>query len=255
MTQPAPKKCDNAFSAPDLSLLSAEELETMQEAAAMIRECQRVLYNGRKNIVSELLRFTDSFLEWTHIPDKDVHDRVSYSQYYYHAHAKSKDNSGPHDDEHGHFHTFLRGKGMPEDKKPLTLPDFKSDTDIKNIVTHIVGIAMDPMGNPIKLFTTNRWVTNETWFRAEDVIAMLDLYEIDHAYPSWPVNLWVTAMMKLFKPQIIDLLHERDRTVESWIADHPGENVYEDRKLEVTSQCHINLDAQIQTVEDLYGKL
>ena len=47
---------------------------------------------------------------------------------------------------------------------------------------------MDSTGLPIRLLSTNRWVTGEAWYRADDVCKLLDLFEIDHAQPSWPVN-------------------------------------------------------------------
>ena len=44
-------------------------------------------------------------------------------------------------------------------------------------VSHLVAIALDYAGEPIRLFTTNRWVTGETWYRADDVIKMLDCFK------------------------------------------------------------------------------
>jgi hypothetical protein len=71
---------------------------------------------------------------------------------------------------------------------------------------------MDAYGWPIGLFTTNRWVTNQTWYSAADTIRMLDRFLIDHAYPSWPVNRWISAMFRLFRPQIVELLERRDQS-------------------------------------------
>ena len=62
---------------------------------------------------------------------------------------------------------------------------------------------MDPTGLPIRLFSANRWVTGEAWYRADDVCKLLDLFEIDHAQPSWPVNRWITAVLRLFHPQVV----------------------------------------------------
>ena len=77
---------------------------------------------------------------------------------------------------------------------------------------------------------------------------MIDLFYIDHASPSWPMNRWVTAMMRLFKPQIIELLLERDRTVEDWQKRDPDGNVYENRELDITSHCRISVKEQIGQV-------
>jgi hypothetical protein len=110
---------------------------------------------------------------------------------------------------------------------------------------HLVAIAMDDFGFPIGLFTTNRWVTAEAWYKADDVIPMLDNFNIDHAFPSWPVNRWLTGMVALFQPQICDLVRERDRAVAQWQLTHAGKDVYEDRDLELTSEVDVSVDDQI----------
>jgi hypothetical protein len=86
------------------------------------------------------------------------------------------------------------------------------------------------------------------WYRAEDVIRLLDVFAIDHAQPSWPVNRWVSAMVALFKPQIADLLRARDDKVAGWQDRNPDSDVFEDRDLEVTSFLDVSIDRQVQGV-------
>ena len=117
-----------------------------------------------------------------------------------------------------------------------------------DLLSHLIGISMDPKGFPIGLFSVNRWVTGETWYTAEDVISLIDLFHIDHASPSWPANKWVTAMLRLFHPQIIDLVRKRDVTVADWQRKYPDRDVYEDRELEITSTTAISVDKQIAGV-------
>jgi hypothetical protein len=95
---------------------------------------------------------------------------------------------------------------------------------------------------PIRLFTANRWVTGEVWYNAKTVISMIDRFFMDLAYPSLPVNIWVTGMFQLFRPNIEILLHQRDQAVADWQNDHPYENVYEDRGLEITSIQDISIE-------------
>jgi hypothetical protein len=114
---------------------------------------------------------------------------------------------------------------------------------------------MDPQGSPFRLFTVNRWVTGEVWHRAADVIALLDLFEIDHTWPSWPVNRWVSAMIPLFRPQIVALIEARDRTIEGWVAEGDGsdaayEEVFEDRNREITSHLDIDLEQQVASIQN-----
>ena len=56
------------------------------------------------------------------------------------------------------------------------------------------------------LFTTNRWVTGETWYPAGDVAAMLDRFALGDGRPSPLLNRWVTAMLGLYRPQIAELV-------------------------------------------------
>lgn len=106
----------------------------------------------------------------------------------------------------------------------------------------------EPGGLPHSLFTTNRWVTGETWYKAEHVIKMLDHFVMDLAYPSWPVNIWITSMIQLFRPQIEDLIRERGSIVSKWKLKHPGENTYEDEELELPSLLNISVEKQIKEV-------
>ncbi len=75
---------------------------------------------------------------------------------------------------------------------------------------------------------------------------MLDRFEIDHAYPSWPVNLWITAMFRLFRPEIEALIKQRDAAIKAWQAAHPGDDVFEDRNLEVTGELRISVNDRLE---------
>jgi hypothetical protein len=215
----------------------------MAAAGDEIVDCVRVLAKTGDNIVGELLKTEATFFEWDHYPKGDVYDPESHAQYYYHAHP-ADDRLG----EHGHFHSFLRPDGLGMGVRPAPLPDNAPAADAEDAACHLVAISMDKYGLPIRLFTTNRWVTGETWYAAGDAIAMLDRFAIDLAQPSWPVNRWLTAMVRLFRPQIAALLAERDAAVDAWRAAHPGTDAHEDRKLEVTSQLAISVDDQIRAV-------
>jgi hypothetical protein len=57
-------------------------------------------------------------------------------------------------------------------------------------------------------------------------------------------------MVLIFRPQLRELNDLRDKTIEAWKQKYPDRNVYEDRDLEVTSECSVDLDAQIASVEE-----
>lgn len=227
-----------------LAALDMARLTRLARAGDMARECERVLANTGDNVVSELLRGTLAFYEWDHYPQGDVFDPISHSQFYYHAHPQ---NERP--DEHGHFHTFLRPRGMPAGIAPARVPDYAPCASPDDALSHLVAIAMDRAGRATKLFTTNRWVTAETWYTAPDVIAMLDGFKVDHTKPSWPVNLWISNMLILFRPQIEALLLARDAEAARQGADDLSRDFYEDRDLEVLSETAISVDAQIAAIQ------
>ena len=231
-------------SAVELDQLATEDLELMVEAGRQAVEIYRVLAKTGDNVVGELLRGYETFYEWDHYPKGDVYDRETHAQYYYHAHVVEQ----RFPNEHGHFHTFVRPKGMPPGIKPADVPERVEKEDPNDELSHLIAIAMTGDGFPFRLFSTNRWVTGETWYRAKDVCVLLDYFEIDHAQPSWPANRWISAMIRLFKPQIAELLHARDRAVEDWARHRPGSDVFEDRDLEVTAYMEVSVEDQVRAI-------
>jgi hypothetical protein len=245
----------------NLSHLGRAELEAMAVAGDEVLECRRVLARSGDTILGELLRGAGGVVEWSHYPQGDVYDPLSHAQYFYHAHPPEQRT----DPEHGHFHTFLRPRGMAPGTRPLIMPELAiadapsapvappvpqpnqgADNDE---LSHLVAIAVSETGEPVRLFTTNRWVTGETWYAAADVAAMLDRFAIDLARPSWPLNRWLTAMFRLFRPQMVALVHARDAAVMSFRRRRRGKvHVFEDRRLEVPSTVEIDIDEQVHRV-------
>ena len=220
----------------------------MSRAGQQILECYRLLGKTDANIVGEVLKGQGEFFEWDHYPSGDVFDHETNAQYYYHAHPP-EGRAKKFGAEHGHFHTFLRPKGMPRTIKPARVPDYEEPEGDNDALTHFIGISMNPAGYPIRIFTTNRWVTGEVWYKASSVISLIDRFSIDQAYPSLVVNIWLTAMLQLYRPDIEALLRARDQAVADWQKKHPGENVYEDRDLELPSIKNISVEVQINGIE------
>lgn len=226
-----------------LANLERSRLEAMFQAGRVVTESQRLLDKAGANVVGQCLAHQGTFYEYDHYPSGDVYDGETHAQYYYHSHR-------PEGGEHGHFHTFLRARGMPRGVKEI---DYKGEAKRpigKDALGHLVAISMNKPGQPIALFTTNRWVTDETFYPAEDAIAMLDYFKIDHTYPCLATNQWISAIILLFYPQIAALLVERDKQMMTWAALHMGEDIYEDRDLEVTSFLHISIEKQIAAVDE-----
>jgi hypothetical protein len=227
-----------ALGAPAIGSLPPSRLRTLLAAGAEALECQRVLRKGGINLVSEVLRGQGTFYEYDHYPADDVYDPDTGAQYYYHAH---RGGGG----EHGHFHTFIRNPAAVLGTPPRFPPE---DGEHHGDTAHLIAIAMDAYGWPIGLFATNRWVTGESWYSAHRVLQLIDRFRFGHAYPSWPVNRWIGAMVVLFRPHIETLLHHRDAVIDACFHAHPGRNVLEDRELEVTGYLPISVEETVEAV-------
>ncbi len=245
MSQQSVILADHTLKSPPSSGLSRAALLRMADAGVKVVDCILDLHSSGSNLVNEALRGSSDFTEWEHYPPNDVHDPKSHAQYYFHAHSPD-DRDAP---DYGHFHTFMRPMGMPSGIRPAAVPDFVSPAGNNDALSHLIAISMTPTGMPERLFTTNRWVTGETWYKADDVIAMLDRFSIDIDRPSPLLNRWLTAMFVLFRPQIEELLIERDRVVERWHAQHLEGDVFEDRRLDITSAIDISLYEQIEWLD------
>ena len=139
--------------------LSSDDLGALAQAGVAVKESLRLLNKSGQNAVGQCLVNKGTFYEEEHYPQGDVYDSESHSQYYYHAHR-------PESGEHGHFHTFLRAKGMRRSVKPVPYSGDAERPKGKDAPSHIAAISMDGPGMPIALFTTNRWVTGETFYAA-----------------------------------------------------------------------------------------
>jgi len=220
-------------------------LPALQTAAKRIQECHRLLDKAGLNIVGELLRGQGTFYEMSHYPADDVYDTQTHSQYYYHNHRGLNN-------EHGHFHTFLRAPSIPDNIQPMQGFMRSAPWPLgADALAHFIGISMDGNGLAIGFFATNRWVTAQTWYSAEDTIALLDRFFIDHAYPNLVVNQWLNAMFVLFRPHIEALLRHRDKVIAAASLAAPEIDVLEDRALEITGSYTITLDQRIEQISGL----
>ena len=232
-------------------------------AAAVIRGCREELAARGSTLVREAIGRPGAIEDWRHYPLGDGYDPISHAQYFYHRHPGADD--GEHETEHGHFHLFLRAEGMPAGTLPFLLPEAAIAKEHlptppqaaplkrggRDEVSHLIAIAADEKGEPVRLFTTNRWVTGETWYRADDVIRMLDRFSLDAAEPANLVNFWLAALVRLYQPEIAMLLRERDRMVMDPRRRRRRVDVFEDPKLEITSSLAIDLDARLAAVDRL----
>lgn len=235
--------------------------ERDSEAARVLRECRAALAARGGTVITEVLgNAPGTVAAWRHYPDGEVYDAATHAQYFYHRHPAPAGAAGAAS-EHGHFHLFLRGEGIPAGIAPLLLPEVavanapvaRQSAPLKrgarDEVCHLVAIAVNDRGEPIRLFTTNRWVTGETWYRADDAIRLLDRFRFAGGGPTALLNRWVEAMVRLFQPEITVLLRQRDKALADWRWRWPRRNAFEDPRLEIASAFDIDLDARLAAVE------
>lgn len=212
--------------------------------ASQVLEAQQKMINDKgNNILHYALKKKRNYERMSHYPKGDRIDRNTGAQYFYHCHRENFEST-----EHGHFHCFLRYKRIPKRIKPAALSDW--DRYIDNPMTHLIAIGMNQLGQPIRLFTVNRWVTSEIWYDAEHIGHFLKRFKmtlIDDPY--WQIlDTWLEGMLHLFAPQISWLHQARDRRIQQQQAVNPVSNPYLDDELEELSELPIDLKKQIEWV-------
>ena len=180
---------------------------------------------------------------WKHYPDKDARSATSKARWYYHVHA-----AGDRDpEEHGHFHLFLHRTQMAKDAEIIVMPP--QGEDAKAHVTHIIALSIAHSGIPRAWFATNRFVTNEFLYSANDMIGHLDHYNVDDTKEDNLVNRFVTAMVALYRDEIADLLRQRDAAQAKLMEDHGLDKAFEKASgVDVLASIPIDLDEKISAL-------
>jgi hypothetical protein len=157
------------------------------------------------------------FIVWQHYPSNDLADKHSGYEFYYHAHSADEMPKG----EHGHFHVIKRHA--------------KS-------FHHLVGIALDQKGLPVRLFTTNQWVTGESMADSNLVMQSVVEFQMNVAGRMAPVSKWIGALMQLFQSEIKELIKERDKEITLLVSRLGNRgDVLNSREHHVLSECKIDL--------------
>ena len=131
------------------------------------------------------------FVEWRHYPKNDLMDLESGYEFYYHSHPSNEMLNG----EHGHFHLFKR--------------------DVKNTnqFFHLIGIALNQKGLPVRIFTTNQWVTGESLVPAKTVLKALKGFNANVKGRMGPLARWLSSLTRVFFAEMALVIHERDQKI------------------------------------------
>lgn len=192
--------------------------EERQQALREVLFAEHVLCKSGDTVLLEVLRGVENVTVWQHYPVGDVFDPESGAQWYYHAH----DHPGT-DGEHGHFHCFIRPEGR------------------EGPVHHLIALGVDAHGRLLRLFTVNQWVVGDEWLEAEGTVALLPRFDMQLGRPSYLVNRWLTALIRLYGEEIATLIRTRDKTIAAHTGSGTLEAARQDRALEVTSGLAVNL--------------
>lgn len=223
LTQPLDEYCVYEY----LKDLPYPLLKKMQRAGKKALYWEAILNKTNDTVVSQITPKPNSLEEFIHYPEEDIYDQETLSQYYYHTHRSQ---------EHGHFHLFHK-KDNPN-KESCSLMTY-----------HLFAVSMNEQAEPIKLFTTNNWVTGEECYLSyEEIISGVNNFCISHANPSWPTNQWINCITQLFYPQIVTLIGEKQEILNNKISKQ-GNEILEDKQLEIVTEIPVSIEVQLNAIE------
>ena len=151
-------------------------------------------------------------------------DKVSRTRFFYHAHPVH----GETFQEHGHFHLF-----------------HEDDSGFG----HLVALSLSDMGLPLRWFCTNQWVTGESWRPATRWEHGLHDFRIQTNGRLSPVANWLSAMVQLYRDELVALLHLRDAVVKDKAGnDAEREALFNDRQIHVLCSEPIDLQSKVQSL-------
>jgi hypothetical protein len=207
-------------------------MTTDSPASALIASTLSMYQQG-KPLMRRILPEHEAVRMWDHYPVDDVISPATGARYFYHVHPPEERGL----DEHGHFHLFLPRLAMPDPLAPMIVPPNRA-AQAEDAV-HIAALSINSAGIPNRLFTVNRWVTDEWLFSASDIVSRLDHFDLSDAPGDGKVNKWLTAAVALCRPIIATLLSERDIALKA--AEFAGEN----RSFEILSAAPVDLQSLV----------
>lgn len=183
------------------------------EAAQQMLQVHAYYAERGISLATAALAGASEFVRWQHYPKNDATDAVNHTRFFYHAH--DQDDTSVH--EHGHFHVFAKTRNA-------TTQEY----------AHVVGISLNAMGEPTRLFTTNQWVTGEAMLTAHLLEQQLHHFALKVHGRLAPLAKWLTAMLMFYQETVVNLLHQRDVK----LARHRlgFEAALDDRKIHIVSQ-------------------
>jgi hypothetical protein len=216
-----------------------------------MREAERDLFDvlagfardGRHPVHDVVSAADGAYTTFTRYPEDGVGGGVDNNAWYYHAHDPTDTRQW---EENGHFHCFGFADRLDPAATPLAMPP-STDPASRGPV-HLVALCVRSDGVPERLFTLNRWASDEWLYPAADVIPLLDQFCISNDARFSATSRWLSAMLRLLQPHIAWLLHERDRVLRAH-REQTGDGFSEDAALELTSLLEFDLDEHLAALD------
>lgn len=229
---------------PPSTCFADAQRDRMQSAAQTLLECYADLSELGTHLLGEILDDSPP-RQWAHYPDDDVIDRATGYQFFYHSHSPDDRDSAA---EHGHFHLFARqdvhGPGIDPHAETNFLQSQIGEQPANTDTIHLLCVALNAKGIPKTLFTVNRWVTGGHLLSAPTTLRLIAGFTIQaRNYPR--VSKWLTALLALYRPQIQQLLMERDKTLLGLASGRREAGLFDDESIELLSSVTIDIDQQI----------
>lgn len=221
-----------------------QQISHMQSAAETLLACYAELATDKSHLLSEILDI-NAPRQWAHYPDDDVIDHAGGYQFFYHSHSPEDRDATA---EHGHFHVFARqdvhGPSIDPDVERDFLKRLNGEQPADANTNHLLCVALDAKGVPTSLFTVNRWVTGDHLLSAATTLRLLSGFSVQTKH-DLRISKWLTALLVLFRPQIEQLLMERDKALWTLAAKRRKSGLLEDESVELLSSIPIDIDLQI----------
>ncbi|NIR60961.1 MAG: hypothetical protein GWO02_16345 [Gammaproteobacteria bacterium] len=195
--------------------------ETRERTAAhAVLECVRAMGARRSNAVLELLAGHEP-VQRRRYPEGGLRLGGAWRAYY-HCHPAPRRPPA----EHGHFHVFA------------ALPGGQA-------WTHVAGLSMDRLGQPLRWFAVNRWVTGGVWVAAPALAAMVARLPVPDA---GLVERWLAALLVMHRRALAGLLRARDRRLTEVNVGLAGGDIFESREVYELAERPIDLTTSLERV-------
>jgi hypothetical protein len=172
----------------------------------------------------------EDYRVWDHYPADDAIDAARGTRWFYHAHAPKPEWPA----EHGHFHLFFDRRHFSARRAIARPPEPKRDAPK---LVHVIALSIDQRGLPVRVFTVNRWATDEWMYPAGEIVDRLPGFVLSTEGGDALVDRWLSAAVGAFAPEIREALIERDRAIAGRTADF-----FEARDQEMLSCVEVDLE-------------